>query len=73
MDELHATDRTHESLDHEHPTSAGLMSDDREPGTDIFGDETVVRPAAGVDVPGLAPDDPPHRPGEAHHGRTSQG
>ena len=61
----------HESVDHDDPTSAGLMSqDDQAPGTGILGDETIVRPAAGVDVPGIAPDAPPQPTGEAHPGPT---
>ena len=62
----------HELVDHEHPTSAGLMSDDQEPGTGILGDETLVRSADGVKVPGLAPDDPPEPTGEAHPGPTPE-
>ena len=59
----------HESLDHEHPTASGLMDPEgmEVPGTGIFGDETLVRPAEGVERPGIAkqlPLDPP-APGES--------
>ncbi len=63
----------HESVDHDDPTSAGLLSpDDQAPGTGILGDETVVRTAAGVDIPGIAPDAPPQPNGEAHPGPTPE-
>lgn len=63
----------HESVDHDDPTSAGLMStDDQSPGTGILGDETVVRTAEGVDVPGIASDVPPRPTGEAHSGPTPE-
>lgn len=45
----------HESVDHQNPTDAGLMDESETPGTGIMGDETVVRPAPGVDQPGIAP------------------
>jgi hypothetical protein len=37
--------RTHESVDHVHPTDAGLMepSGERVPATGVLGDETMVR------------------------------
>ena len=56
----------HESLDHEHPTDAGLMDPAGEevPGTGVFGDETLVRPAEGVERPGIARRIPPARPAE---------
>lgn len=49
----------HESVDHQHPTDAGLMNDgDNEvPGTDIMGDETLVR-STGKRPPGIAPGSP---------------
>ena len=72
MDGSNPPDHGHESLDHEHPTSAGLMGDDKQPGTGIRGDETLVRPGAGVEVPGIAPDPPPQTTGEAHPGPTPE-
>ncbi len=47
--------RRHESVDHDHPTDAGLMDDTDVPGTGIMGDETVIRPAANDEQPGIAP------------------
>ncbi len=47
--------RRHESVDHEHPTDAGLMDDTDVPGTGIMGDETVIRPASNDEQPGIAP------------------
>jgi hypothetical protein len=39
----------HESVDHEHPTDAGMLSDDPQhvPGTGVLGDETLVREVPG--------------------------
>lgn len=39
----------HESVDHQHPTAAGMLSDDdgHIPGTGIMGDETLVREVPG--------------------------
>ena len=63
---------SHESVDHEHPSSAGLMEQDgpeaEVPGTGIMGDETLVRDADGDDVPGLYPASPAHTGGEARPG-----
>ena len=65
-------ERGHESLDHEHPSSAGPMEtggpDAEVPGTGIMGDETLVRNADGEEVPGLYPARPAHTGGEAHPG-----
>ncbi len=49
----------HESVDHQHPTDAGLMNDDAGgvPGTDIMGDETLVRSTADG-PPGIVPGEP---------------
>jgi len=64
--------RRHESVDHAHPTDAGLL--DREggevPGTGILGDETLVRDADGAGVPGLYPAPAAHTGGAAHPGPT---
>ena len=46
---------SHESVDHDEPTDAGLMDDDEVPGTGIMGDETVVRTKPEVEQPGIAP------------------
>jgi hypothetical protein len=42
-------ERRHESVDHEHPTDAGMMDPDpdRQPATGIMGDETLVRLTGG--------------------------
>lgn len=62
----------HESVDHKHPTDAGMMNDDDEhtPGTGIMGDETLVREVPG----GLRLDSPPagsrDRPSHPHPGPT---
>ena len=65
-------ERGHESLDHEHPSSAGLMEcggpEAEVPGTGVMGDETLVRDADGEGVPGLYPGMPAHTGGEAHAG-----
>ncbi len=45
----------HESVDHEHPTDAGLIDDEDVPGTGILGDETVIRPSSNDGPPGIAP------------------
>jgi hypothetical protein len=39
----------HESVDHQHPTDVGMMSDDPRhvPGTGVLGDETLVREVPG--------------------------
>lgn len=59
----------HGSLDREHPTGAGPTEPDGAtvPGTGVFGDETLVRPAEGVVRPGIvAPAEPdPPAPGES--------
>ena len=48
-----AEDRRHESVDHEHPTDAGMMEPDpaHQPATGVMGDETLVR----LDQPGMPP------------------
>jgi len=62
----------HESVDHEHPSSAGLLEADSPeaevPGTGIMGDETLVRDADGEGVPGLYPAAPAHTGGDAQPG-----
>lgn len=62
MDEDRANPRRHESVDHEHPTDVGPMSPSGGgvPGTDIFGDETLVRDADGQPCAGLYPEPKPH-------------
>jgi hypothetical protein len=64
--------RRHESVDHIHPTDAGLMDETGEdaPGTGIFGDETVVHDRDDGKPPGLYPDPPAHTGGVAHPGPT---
>ena len=65
---------SHESVDHEHPDTAGLMAPPAEiaPGTGIMGDETLVRDTDPADgrAPGLYPDPPAHTGGAAHPGPT---
>ena len=57
--------RRHESVDHVHPTDAGLMDPTGEdvPGTGIFGDETIVHDRDDGKPPGIYPD--PRRTPEA--------
>ena len=64
--------RRHESVDHEHPTDAGLMDPvwHEVPGTGIMGDETLIRDAEGDKPPGIYPGAPSHRGGIAHPGPT---
>ena len=64
--------RRHESVDHVHPTDAGLMDPTGEdvPGTGILGDETVVRDLDDGTPPGIYPDPPAHTGGVAHAGPT---
>ena len=54
--------RRHESVDHIHPTDAGLMDETGEeaPGTGIFGDETVVHDRDDGRPPGIYPEPPAH-------------
>ena len=68
----HDETRRHESVDHNHPTDAGLMDPTREdaPGTGIFGDETIVHDRDDGKPPGLYPDPPAHTGGLAHPGPT---
>ena len=56
MTEKNKTPRRHESVDHEHPTDAGLLNDqdDEVPGTGIMGDETLVE-SSGDGQPGIVP------------------
>ena len=65
--------RRHESVDHAHPTDAGLMDPTGEdvPGTGIFGDETIVHDRDDGKPPGLYPDPPAHKGGVAHPGPTA--
>ena len=62
----------HESIDHAHPTDAGLMDPTGEdaPGTGIMGDETVVRDINPDGPPGLYPGEAGHTGGRAHPGPT---
>jgi hypothetical protein len=64
--------RRHESVDHVHPTDAGLMdpSADDVPGTGIMGDETIVHDLEDGKPPGIYPDPPAHTGGVAHPGPT---
>ena len=72
MDHDQPADRRHESVDHAQPTDAGLMDPawHEVPGTGIFGDETLVRDAAGDRVAGIYPGPPGHVGGPAHPGPT---
>ena len=47
MEGKEGTYQRHESVDHTHPTDAGLMDPDHEqvPATGVMGDETLVRRA----------------------------
>ncbi len=64
--------RRHESVDHTHPTDAGLMDPSHEdaPGTGIMGDETIVHDLNDGKPPGVYPDPPAHTGGVAHPGPT---
>jgi hypothetical protein len=64
--------RRHESVDHIHPTDAGLMDETGEeaPGTGIFGDETVVHDRDDGRPPGIYPEPPAHTGGAAYPGPT---
>jgi hypothetical protein len=64
--------RRHESVDHVHPTDAGLMdlTGEDAPGTGIFGDETLVHDLDDGKPPGIYPDSPAHTGGAAHPGPT---
>ena|SRR5687768_11614776 len=64
--------RRHESVDHVHPTDAGLMDPTGEdvPGTGILGDETIVHDLDDGKPPGIYPDPPAHTGGVAHPGPT---
>lgn len=66
------TTRRHESIDHEHPTDAGVMdpAGDEVPGTGIFGDETLVEDAAPGRTPGIYPAPASGTGGIAHPGPT---
>jgi hypothetical protein len=62
----------HESVDHVHPTDAGLMDPTGEdvPGTGIMGDETIVHDLDDGQPPGIYPDPPARTGGVAHPGPT---
>lgn len=64
--------RRHESVDHENPTDAGLMTspEDEAPGTGIFGDETLVHDENPAGPPGIYPAPKAHTGGVAHPGPT---
>jgi regulator of protease activity HflC (stomatin/prohibitin superfamily) len=70
--DLSAFDIRHESVDHEHPTVAGIMApvEDDAPGTGIFGDETLVRDINPDGPPGIYPGAAAHTGGKAHPGPT---
>lgn len=55
-----ARERRHESVDHVHPTDAGMMESDpaHQPATGVMGDETLVRLRGGgiPGYPGVAAD-----------------
>ncbi len=72
MERDEQAERRHESVDHRHPTDAGLMdpTEGEVPGTGILGDETLVRDADGHGMPGLYPAPPAHTGGPAHPGPT---
>jgi len=61
----------HESVDHKHPTDAGMLDEEEHvPGTGIMGDETLVREIpGGLHLSGP----PPHRDHDPapHPGPTS--
>jgi hypothetical protein len=66
-------ERRHESVDHVHPTDAGMMDPDRthQPATGVMGDETLVR----LNEPGMPPypgieGGEDRRGGEPHPGPT---
>ena len=73
MDREPSLPQSHESVDHDDPSAAGLMDDDRAktPGTGILGDETLIRDAAGDDIPGAYPAPPSGTGGDAHPGPTA--
>ena len=62
----------HESVDHQHPTTEGLMDPSlvEVPGTGIFGDETLVRDENAGGPPGIYPAPAAHTGGVAHPGPT---
>lgn len=66
-------ERRHESVDHEHPTDAGMMDPDpaHQPATGVLGDETLVRMTGGgiPPYPGVEGDDD-RRSDDAHPGPT---
>lgn len=73
MPDEQTSGRRHESVDHAHPTDAGLMNDgdDEVPGTDIMGDETLVR-STGNGQPGIAPGAPAETGAEPDAGPTPE-
>lgn len=66
-------ERRHESVDHEHPTDAGMMDPDpaHQPATGVMGDETLVRMTGGgiPPYPGV-PGEDDRRSQEAQPGPT---
>lgn len=60
----------HESVEHKHPTDAGMLGDDDEhvPGTGVMGDETLVR-----EIPGGLHLDPPSAESHPRHTRPRPG
>jgi hypothetical protein len=69
MDDNQKPDRRHESIDHVHPTDAGLMDPDptHQPATGVMGDETLVRMTGGGIPP--YPGTEGHNEHPAHHPR----
>ncbi|MCC6790119.1 MAG: hypothetical protein IT336_00455 [Thermomicrobiales bacterium] len=67
------TERRHESVDHEHPTDAGMLDPDprHQPATGVMGDETLVRVTGGgiPSYPGVE-GDVEHLDADAHPGPT---
>jgi hypothetical protein len=74
MDRDQPDERGHEAVDHEDPSSAGLMApvEDVAPGTGIFGDETLVRDTDTTPGAGIYPAGPSGTGGEARPGPTSE-
>jgi hypothetical protein len=66
---MRKNERRHESVDHEHPTDAGMMDPDpaHQPATGVLGDETLVRLTGGgvPPYPGV-PSDDDRRSDDAH-------
>jgi hypothetical protein len=74
MDRDQPGERGHESVDHDDPSSAGLLVPPEAvaPGTGIFGDETLVRDADGGHGAGIYPAGPSGTGGAARPGPTQE-